>query len=46
MAWGCGRIPKAEKLAIIRAKFFNIWESMQLHSRVSEAVSISPTEAK
>jgi len=22
---GCGRIPKAEKLAIIRAKIFNIW---------------------
>jgi len=25
MAWGCGHIPKAEKLAIIRAKIFNIW---------------------
>jgi len=28
-AWGCrgcGRIPNAEKLAIIRAKIFKIWE--------------------
>jgi len=24
-AWGCSRIPKAEKVAIIREKIFNIW---------------------
>jgi len=24
-AWGCGRIPNAEKLAIIWAKMFKIW---------------------
>jgi len=24
-AWGCGLIPNAEELAIIRAKIFNIW---------------------
>ena len=24
-AWGCGRIPNAEKLAITQAKIFIIW---------------------
>jgi len=42
MAWrwrGCGRIPKVEKLAII-------WAKMQLHSNISEVVSIFSSEAK
>jgi len=34
----------AEKLAIIRAKFSKFGQSIQLHSRVSEVVSIFQAE--
>jgi len=40
---GCGRIPNAAKLAI---KFSKFGQSIQLHSHVSEVVSIFQTEAK
>jgi len=48
MAWGCrgcSRIPNAEKLPSIWAKFSTFGQSMQPHSHISEVVSIFPTKA-
>jgi len=49
MAWGCrgrGRIPNAEKLAIIWAKIFKIWETFTATFTCNEVKSIFQTEAK
>jgi len=43
---GCGRIPNAEKLAIIRAKIFKIWAKYTATITRNEVVSIFQTEAK
>jgi len=49
MAWGCrgcGRIPNAEKLAIIRAKMFKIWAKYTATFACNEVVPFFQTEAK
>jgi len=49
MAWGCrrcGRIPNAEKLAIIWAKILKIWAKYTATFTCNEVVSIFQTEAK
>jgi len=43
---GNGRIPNAEKLAIVQAKISKFGQSIQLHSHVSDVVSIFQTKAK
>jgi len=44
--WGCGCIPNAEKLAIIRAKILKIWAKYTATFACNEAVSILQAEAK
>jgi len=49
MAWGrrgCGHIPNAEKLAIIRSKNLKIWAKYTATFTCNEAVSILQIAAK
>jgi len=43
-AWGCGRMPNAEKLAIIREKIFKIWAKCTATFTCNEVVPIFQTE--
>jgi len=46
MAWGCSRIPNAEKLAIIWAKILKIWAKYTANITCNEVVPIFQIEAK